>query len=255
VRGELVFRVYIDEAGDRGHHERSSTHFLVAAVIVQEQYDSVVRGQLTALRAALGRQPGHTLHFRKLTHSQKLKACQDIAASAIEAIVTVTMVKPRFAVPDSSGEVPYVAQADPMYLWAVRLLLERISWYVDEHGGGPALVTFGHLTRFPAEKLHTYREALEDSQTQVRWQVFAGHAFRLDHPNRRELLQVADTCASALFRAVEPDEYGNREDRYLKALSSRLYRRGTTNITSYGLKVFPTSEAEKGGSLVLLRDF
>ncbi len=132
-----MFRVYIDEAGDRGHSLGSSTHFLVAAVIVRDVHDAVVRGQLTALRATLGRQPNHTLHFRRLTHSQKLKACQDIAGFDIEAITTVTMVKPRFALPPAEGEaVPYIKQADPMYLFAVRLLLERVSWYVDEHGGG-----------------------------------------------------------------------------------------------------------------------
>lgn len=209
-----MFRVYIDEAGDRGHRAGSSTHFLVAAVIVDDQHDAVVRGQLTTLRAALGRQPGHTLHFRKLTHSQKIKACQDVAGFALDAIATVTMVKPRFASPKPDGGVAYIKQADPMYLWAVRLLLERVSWYVDESGGGPALVTFGHLTRFPAHKLHNYREALEASDTQIRWQAFVGHQFRLAHPNDVQLLQVADSCASALFRAVEPAEFGNTEDRY-----------------------------------------
>jgi hypothetical protein len=251
-----VFRVYIDEAGDRGHSPGSSTHFLVAAAIVRDAHDTVVRGQLTALRATLGRQSGHTLHFRKLTHSQKLKACQDIAGSDIAAITTVTMVKRQFAVPPAEGEaVPYIKQADPMYLFAVRLLLERVSWYIHEHGGGPAIVTFGHLTRFPAAKLHNYREALEASSTQIRWQVFAGHPFRLDHPNNVELLQLADSCASALFKAVERDEYGNREERYLAALAPKLYRRGVANVTSYGLKVFPANEAGKGGSLEFLRGF
>lgn len=248
-----MFRVDIDEAGDRGHSAGSSTHFLVAAAVVKDENDSVVRGQLATLRAALGRKPGHTLHFRKLTHSQKIKACQDIAGFALETIIAVTMVKPRFAAPKQGGGVAYIKQADPMYLWAVRLLLERISWFVDEHGGGPALVTFGHLRRFPAEKLHGYRAALEASETQVRWQVFTGHRFRLDHPNHVELLQVADSCASALYKAVEPDEYGNRENRYLRALAPRLYRRGPSNVTSYGLKVFPRGEAERGGSLEFLR--
>jgi hypothetical protein len=250
-----MFRVYIDEAGDRGHRAGSSVHFLVAAVVVRDEHDAVVRGQLTALRAALGRQPGHVLHFRKLSHSQKLKACQDIAGFDVDAISTVTMVKPRFAVPNAEGEVPHIKQADPMYLWAVRLLLERVSWYVAEHGGGPCIVTFGHLTRFPAIKLHNYRLVLEHLPTQIRWPVFAGHPFRLDDPHNTQLLQVADSCASALFKAVEPDEYGNTEDRYLTALAPKLYRRGAANVTSYGLKVFPANESQTGGSLAFLRTF
>jgi hypothetical protein len=61
--------------------------------------------------------------------------------------------------------------------------------------------------------------------------------------------------ASAVFKAVEPDRYGNTEDRYLRALAPKLYRRGAANVTSYGLKVFPVSECQRGGSLQYLRAF
>ncbi|HEY4894693.1 MAG TPA: hypothetical protein VII01_01270 [Solirubrobacteraceae bacterium] len=123
--------------------------------------------------------------------------------------------------------------------------------------GGPTIVTFGHLTRFPAEKLHAYRRALEylAGATQIRWSVYAGHPFRVDHPNNVALLQVADAAASGLFKAVEPDDYGNTETRYLEALAPKLYRRGAADVTSYGLKVFPKSECEKGGSLEFLGQF
>jgi hypothetical protein len=250
-----MFRVYIDEAGDRGHHPASSTHFVVSAVVVRDAYDAVVRGQLTTLRTALGRQPGHTLHFRKLTHSQKVKACQDVAGFSIDTITSVVMVKPRFAGAMSAGGTAFIKHIDPMYLYAVRLLLERVSWYVDENGGGPAIVTFAHLTRFPAAKLHNYRQALQQSPTQIRWNAYAGHQWRINHPNTIDLLQLADATASALFKAVDPDQYGNTEDRYLRALAPKLYRRGAANITSYGLKVFPTSECNKGGTLEFLRAF
>jgi len=48
-----LFRVYIDEAGDRGHQPASSKHFVVSAVVARDAYDAVVRGQLTILRTAL----------------------------------------------------------------------------------------------------------------------------------------------------------------------------------------------------------
>ena len=250
-----MFRVYIDEAGDRGHSATSSTHFIVAAVIVRDEYDAVLRAQLTTLRTALGRAPGHTLHFRKLTHSQKLKASQENASFSLDAITSVTMVKPRFAVPNAEGETPYIKQPDPMYLWAVRLLLERVSWYIGDHGGGPTIVTFAHLTRFPATKLNNYRQALEYSNTQICWQMFEGHQFRQDHPNNLQLLQVADSCASALFKAVEPDDYGNTEDPISAGPGPKLYRRGTANVASYDLKVFPPSETKKDKFLEFLTAF
>lgn len=247
-----MFRVYIDEAGDRGHHPASSKHFVVSAVIVRDQDEPTLRNELAALRTTLGRHPDHVLHFRKLTHAQKLKTCQDVAGFSIATITNVIFCKDKLAGQLPDGGVAYIKQADPMYLYAVRLLLERLSWYVDEHGGGPAIVTFAHLTRFPAMKLHDYRQALRFSSTEIRWSAFGRHQFRINHPNTIELLQVADSAASALFRAVEPDDYGNTEDRYLRELAPKLYRRGAANVTSYGLKVFPTSECQAGGSLASL---
>jgi len=247
-----VFRVYIDEAGDRGHHPASSKHFVVSAVIVRNQDEPTIRGELATLRAALGRHPGHELHFRKLTHAQKIKACQDVAASSVATISNVIFCKSKIAGQIPGGGTAYIKQSDPMYLYAVRLLLERVSWYVDEHGGGPAIVTFAHLTRFPAIKLHNYRQALTYSPTEIRWSAFAGHQFRINTPSTIELLQLADSSASALFRAVEPDQYGNKEDRYIRELAPKLYRRGAAKVTSYGLKVFPTSECQPGGSLAFL---
>lgn len=249
-----MFHVYIDEAGDRGHHPASSKHFVVSAVIVRDQDEPTLRTELDTLRAALGRHPGHVLHFRKLTHAQKVKACQDIATFSIATITNVIFCKEKIAgqIP-AGGGVAYIKQADPMYLYAVRLLLERVSWYIEENGGGPAIVTFAHLSRFPAVKLHNYRSALVYSLTEIRWDAFGVHKFRINHPNTIELLQIADSAASALFRAVEPDQYGNTEDRYLRELAPQLYRRGAANVTSYGLKVFPSSECQVGGTLVGLR--
>ncbi|WP_250291423.1 hypothetical protein [Frankia sp. CiP1_Cm_nod1] len=49
-------------------------------------------------------------------------------------------------------------------------------------------------------------------------------------------------AASATFPAFEQDQYGNTEDRYLRELAPRLYRRPGRPITSYGLKVHPWNE-------------
>jgi hypothetical protein len=146
-----------------------------------------------------------------------------------------------------------MTQPDPMYLFALRMLLERISWYVDEHRGGEAVVTFAHLKRFKVIKLHNYRVILEMLPTTIRWRVFHGRPFHVADMKTRELLQLADACASALYKAVEPDEYGNRETRYQESLDPLVYRRGRAPVTSYGYKVFPPAEGEAGGSLHFLR--
>jgi hypothetical protein len=250
----VLYRVYVDEAGDRGISAQSDCHFVVSAVIVADSADAQLRGELAELRTTLGRHPGHVLHFVKFSHSQRLKAAQDIAGSSLAAITNVIVHKDLMGQPLPTGNMAYISRPDPMYLWALRLLLERVSWYVDENGGTEAIVTFGHVKGFKAQKLHDYRQALENSaEVEIRWHVFDGHPFRIEAPKAVELLQVADTAASALFRAVEPDAYGNTEPRYLHALGPKLYRRGIANVTSYGLKTFPVAVSRPGGQLDFLR--
>lgn len=249
----MGWRIYIDEAGDRGVSRASSAHFVTTAIAVRDDDDAKARAELDALRCSLGRQPGQVLHFQRFSHSQRLKAVQDLAGSSVAAIFNVVLCKRGFREP-SPADMRNIIKPDPMYLWAVRLLLERISWYVRDEGDGPAIVTFGHVRRFRVQKLHDYRRALERDGTGVHWAAFEGHRFRTATPEKVELLQFADTAASALFRALEPDEFGNHERRYLEELVPKLYRRDPGSITSYGLKVFPSEECGDGGSLAWLRE-
>lgn len=251
----MLYRVYVDEAGDRGISDSSGCHFVVSGVVVADPDEAQLRSGLRRLRADLGRRPDDVLHFVKFSHSQRLKAVQDIAASPLATIVSVIVHKDLIGQPFPSGNMAHISRPDPMYLWALRLLLERISWFVDDAAGdNEAIVTFAHLKGFKARKLHDYRKALEgNGDTGVRWQVFADHPFRVESPKSVELLQIADTTASALFRAIEPDAYGNTEMRYLNELRPKIYRRAEADFTSYGLKVFPSSVAEEAGPLAFLR--
>jgi len=231
----------------------SSDHFVVSAVLVEDGDDSQARAELAALAQVLGRKPGQVLHFRNLTHPQKIKTAQDIAASCIRVITNVVVCKRHIQGAASPGNAAFITRPDPMYLWALRLLLERVSWYVRDHGGGTSVVTFAHVKNFQTQKLHNYRQALQNSPTNIEWPSFAGHQFRFAGMNAVELLQLADTSASALFAAVEADQYGNTEDRYLTTLAPKLYRYSGSPVTSYGLKVFPVSQANQGGSLYRLQ--
>lgn len=252
----MLYRVYVDEAGDRGVSEASDRHFVVSAVIVADDHDAQVRARLEGLRLALRRHPSHVLHFVKFSHSQRLKAVQDIASFPIAAIVNVIVHKGPIDRPLPAGRTAHISHPDPMYLWALRLLLERVSWFATDEGDGQAIITFAHLKGFKTQKLHEYRQVLERSDgTQIRWGAFADHPFRVDSPKSVELLQVADTTASALFRAVEPDDYGNTERRYLTELAPKLYRApGRGKVTAYGLKVFPVRACRPGGPLEFLSE-
>lgn len=169
----MLYRVYVDEAGDRGVSPTSSKHFVVSGVVVADAHDAAARAERANLAQVLGRQQGQVLHFRKLTHPQKVKAAQEIGRSTIAAITNVIIYKGPLGKPLSAGNMAHISRPDPMYLWALRLLLERVSWYVGEHGGTDAIVTFAHVRHFKAEKLHNYRQALElTPEVQIRAGIF-----------------------------------------------------------------------------------
>lgn len=252
----MLLRVYVDEAGDRGVSVSSSRHFVVSAVVVADTRDREVRAELAELRCSLDRRPEHILHFVKLNHSQRLKAAQAIAGFSIAAIVSVVIHKDLIGRPLPADGSTHVSGPDPMYLWALRLLLERISWCVDDIDGTGAIVTFSRLKNFREQKLHDYRVTLEASRAvDIRWDIFDGHPFRISGQKDTELLQVADTAASALFKAIEPDRFGNTEPRYLRELVPKIYRRAMGDVTSYGLTTFPPSVSGPSGPLAFLRDF
>lgn len=226
----------------------------MSAVVVPDDHDAIVRAELNTAKAQIGLPAANVVHFRKLPHSKKVRICRDISGFSLGCITNVVICKKKLE-PYPGGALPYLANPDPLYLWAVRLLLERVSWFIRDDGGGASIVTFAHLTRFKSEKLHDYRRALECSDTSIDWDSYAAHPFRINHPDKVHLLQIADCSASALYKAVEKDQYGITETRYLEELRPTLYRYGNSPITSYGLKVFPTNMASQGQALDFLRQY
>ena len=228
----------------------SSKYFVASAVVIADAAETSARAELSSLRSALGRAAGQVIHFQNLSHSHRLKAAHDLATSSVATVTSVVICK------TSLRQAALISQADPMYLWALRLLLERVSWFCDENGQGEAVVTFAHVRHFKTQKLQDYRNALEQTQgVEIRWRVFANHSWRMNAPQQVELLQLADTAASAVFKAVEPDPFGFTEPRYLGELRPVIYRRGSSPVTSYGLKVFPNNMAAPGAPLAFMAQY
>jgi len=222
---------------------------VVAAVIVNDKRDALARQHLEQLRSDLGRKPGQPLHFLKFSHAQRLRAAQAVAKFPIRAVTSVILCKE----PLRDSRETELTSADPMYLYVLRMLIERVSWCVQRSGGTAAKVTFAEVKGFQGDKLHDYRERLEarDDVT-IDWSIFQGHPFQIGRPANVELLQLADTAASAIAQAVEPDDFGNTETRYLKEMRRKIFCPDGAAMTSYGLKAFPSRVAYSGGSLHFL---
>lgn len=253
----VMYRVYVDEAGDRGMQSTSSRYFVVAAVLVKsDEHDKLLRAELGRIRAELGRPANSLLHFRKMQHASKVKVSSELGAlTTVQAITSVIMCKRHLENEKEPGGAAYISSPDPMYLYSLRMLWERLSWYIRDHGGGSSVVTFAQIKGFHVQKINDYRKLLEGMGTNIHWPSFAGNNFAMRGMEERELLQLADSAASSIHAAIEPNRFGDVEDRYLGNLAPKLYRYGARPLTMYGLKVFPPKIAQEGGELARLDAF
>jgi hypothetical protein len=245
-----MYRVYVDESGDRGMRPESSEYFVVAALIVKDECDAALRRELATIRAELHRSPDTLLHFRKMGHPAKVKVTRDLGSSGNVAAITSVIICKRHL-----DRAPFISTADPMYLFALRMLWERISWYVRDHGNRKAKVTFAQIRHFKIDKINAYRTRLERMETHMHWPSFEGHPFTMRGVEEVELLQLADSVASAVAAAIEPNNFGDVEDRYLRNLAPKSYRYRNSPLSTYGLRVFPPAVAQQGGMLHHLNNY
>jgi hypothetical protein len=162
------------------------------------------------------------------THSQRKYVAGELANLDI-TVTSVVVLKPPLV-----GSGTGLSDPASMYNYAIRRLLERISWHVDD-AGGEASVTFAHVKRFPYARLKSYIELLRGLPTTIRWQAFTGNP-RIDQPVRVRPLQVADLVAGAFGSALRPDHFGSFEPSYILQLAPRVYLPyANAELASYGL--------------------
>jgi hypothetical protein len=225
-----TYHAYVDESGVRALGPRTGDHFVLSAAILPDAEEATARAALASLRSDFGLPPNHVLHFQKLAHTRRVRACQVVGALSDMRITNVVVCKRYFG-------SAFLTSPITQYLFTLRLLLERISWYVDSRGG-QAYVTFAHIKGFKVADLHNYIAILQSMPTEIRWGALYV-PLRMDQPSVIELLQMADTVASATAQAFEPDDFGNTERRYVTELAGCLYRYPGSPITTYGMKLHP----------------
>lgn len=238
--GKPPLNAFIDEAGQRGTSKKSSDHFVMSAVIVADEHLPATLQLLADLRTTLGRKPEDVLHFQKFRHPHRIRACQILAAHHPAATIASVVVCKRHLTDTAR------LNDDQAYLYTFRYLLERLSWFAQTEGR-VMHYTLAHVVRFKMKTLRQYEAALHSRDTQIKWAFLDPKGGRLAQPENLEMLQLADTVASATGLAFNPDNFGNTEPRYLQELAPAMYRRGTAPnaLTSYGLKMHPWNETTK----------
>lgn len=240
------FRVYIDESGEEGFVFRpdgsgSSRWLILSAVVTRREHDLQVVRLMERVRQTLGRPPKHPLHFCKLGHAQRVVWAREIAHTPLRT-VSVLIHKPSIREPER-----FQAQKHLLYRHASRYLLERVSWLCRDHrkpetGSGQAEVIFSNRSQMSYDELRGYlrklREVTGDFGVSVDWSVLNPEAIRAVEHSQLAGLQVADAVASSLFSALNPNPYGDTEDKYALLLLPVAYRHKGA-LLGYGMKFWP----------------
>ena len=231
----------VDESGQVARTARSSNHFTMGVVMLRQSRLAEATQWLADTRRATGRQATHELHWNKLKARHRPVVAEALGEQTWGRFAAVVICKNQL-----TRSSPAVHE-DVTYLYALRFLCERISWFARLHDLETDLVV-AHRIRFRAAKLTDYDRRLRaDPQCRIDWRHLDLGGARLDQPGRYEPLQVADLFTSSLACAFEPDTNGSTTTDWIDRYQQRLYRNGTgpNRLTSYGLKVHPSTPGSR----------
>lgn len=232
ILGDFV--CYIDEAGDDGIETGGTEWFILSGMMLRKENEPALKKAVEDLKTLLDIKRGKPLHWRKLRHLEKTTVATKLASHPIR-VVNVAVCKDRLE--DAIG----LRQKFHLYFWAVRLLVERVSWYVANKGEMVHLI-FSNRSQFPYKRLESYLELVQAlPEAQIRPAI----ASLSSKPHSKVLsLQAANACAGAVFNALEADHHGEYKPAYLQILLPTFYRHGG-KVLSYGLKLFPYKLADR----------
>lgn len=253
---QASFRAYIDESGDEGFAFRtspslqaSSEWFVLAAFVTRKSRDLETVKIIDRVRQELQLPPEKHVHWKDLKHDKKVRYAQLISGSLARTIA-VCVHKPSLLEPEK------FRQRYRLYFYAVRYLVERISWLArDKHnsakwgGDGTVELIFSNRQGMSYEEMKGYLQHLQKQKSsgqdiRVEFDYTPIEQLTTDTPGRCMGLQLADAAAGAIFNALERNRFGNTECRYLKILHPILYGYNGVHI-GYGLKVVPREASAK----------
>lgn len=215
-----IYNIYIDEAGDLGIG-RGTQWFVITAIIVNEKDDAKIRNKLSSIRSKLNL---NEIHLRKIHDFYKTSYIISQIKEEPFTIINVLLDTNKSNLKDSIKT----------YNFMCRLLLERVSWYLYENNA-LGNVTFSSRGTSRDGELVDYVQKLVTYEGNEIRNVFL--KINCKTARIREMLQLADICATSLFRAYEINSYGFITPCFMSNLKDKIYSHNGS-IIKYGMKFY-----------------
>ncbi len=252
----IKFVAYVDEAGDEGFGKlgtgektAQSKWFAIGAMVVQDTEDRNLPSWRNEIVDFFPRKKSRDLHFRDLKHEQRVQACRILATKPAGACVVVSNKVTLLSHPKKD----IFKQKQYLYNYLTRFLLERITEAcaqkarVEHRDKAHLTVVFSRRRGTDYQAMKQYLEFMRDGKELIRpvrsidWSVLDPADIAVENHSIRAGLQLADVYTSAIWTALEPNEFGFYEPRYGQTLASRLMKKrsrrlgcGLTLIPPYG---------------------
>ncbi len=217
--------VYIDEAGDLGY-QRGTHWFVLSAVIVNKEDERAIRATMAQIKRRLNL---NEIHLRKITDFNK-------RTYIVRELDNENFTYVNVIVDTSKLNLAMASSSSTAYNYICRMLLERVSWFLRDSQKVADIVLSARGTSRDGELIDYIQNRLIPFQNnQIVPTVFEKISAKA--ANSRDLLQLADVCATATFLAYEVNSWGVRIPCYFKVLESHIYRYNK-RANQYGLKYF-----------------
>lgn len=249
------YYVYVDEAGDEGFGKLKnwsgngqSVWLALGAIIVHGDQESNLPAWRDEIMELFPDKKKRHLHFRDLTHSQKMASCSRVLEKPLGCCVVLSNKTTLLNLEKSKRDV--FKKKGYLYNYLVRYLLERVSDTCKRHAQNHNIedprmfVTFSRRGGTDYQTMKEYLCFIRDGKEKISpvrtiaWDIFDPADIWVENHSKRAGLQVADLFTSATFWAFEPDAFGNCESKYSLMLRKR-YIRKKGKILDHGVTLVP----------------
>lgn len=175
---------------------------------------------------------GQVIHWQNVRTPGQRKHLAS-AVAAIPDVNTISVVLCKWHLPNVS------TLTDPGYFyhWTCRLLVERLSYFGQKRGDTVAM-TLAQVTGHAPSKVRAYLKRLGSMPTTIDWGSLKPVP-TFSTPQKRRMLQLADTVSGAVYAAFAPDDWGFSEQGYLEIVKPTIWRRPGRKLWQDGLKYGP----------------
>lgn len=216
------YNVYIDESGDEGLN-KGSKYFILTALIVAKEKDLEISKNVDFIKNNLGLSIKKQLHWNSIKGFKNKKMIMNVINNIDVIIINIII---------DTGKIKYLVSKN-LYLFFSGYLYERICWLMNDLNGKANIIisSRGNLSK---ENLINFLNNKNHQKFNI--DINKINSVRIIPNERLKLLQLADSCASALFQALK--YLDNVHFEYINIVKNKIYHK-KNNLLSYGLKIVP----------------